>query len=355
MMQLGMVLIPTYRRPEGLAKALACLDKLETTADITILVAENDPAGGEGREVVRLQAPHSRFPIQCIEVAQQGVSHVRNALIAAALARPGVEFVAFLDDDEWPEPQWLQALLEMQNRTGAEVVGGTVLPAFAIEPPDWAKQLKLFRQVQADGPADMVWGTCNVLLTRVLLERMASPWFDPQLGLTGGEDMEFFTRAKAGGATFAWAAAAHMHEDVPQSRTRLHWVFRRSFRIGSTNALVQLRWRYGKFGHPMILAKSLGRLAMAALMALRHAMHPVSRVEALSLAARSLGEIAGLAGIRYREYGFAAPQPAKPMNYGAPPQGALTFNAEREALATAIPQDRIVSKHELRPPQGERH
>jgi succinoglycan biosynthesis protein ExoM len=349
MMQRGMILIPTFRRPGGLAKALACLDKLQTTADITILVAENDPLGREGSEVVGLHAQRSRFKIQSIEVAQRGVSHVRNFLIATALVTPGVEFVAFMDDDEWPEPQWLQALLDMQHRTDAEIVGGTVLPAFVSEPPVWAKQLKLFRQEQPDGPADMVWGTCNVLLTRALLQRVVVPWFDPRFGLTGGEDMEFFTRAKAAGAKFAWAAAALMHEDVPASRTRLGWVFRRSFRIGGTNALVQLRWKYGRFGHPIILAKSLGRLAAAFFMALRDPCHAGHRAEAFSLAARSLGEMAALVGIRLREYGAPLSSNTYPSGRGTQTTSATAFAAKRETHAGTQPRDRVAPRYDTMP------
>lgn len=302
-MRRGLILIPSFRRPQGLTKALARLGELRTDAEISILVAENDPAGGQGREVVRLLAPGHRFEIRSIDVAERGVSQVRNALFAAALASPDIEFVALLDDDEWPEPQWLEELLAMQQRSGADIVGGTLLPDFAVEPPVWARKFELYRQEQADGPSEMVWGTCNVLLTRAILERTAPVWFDLQLGLTGGEDMEFFARAKAMGARFAWAATAVMHEDVPESRLLPRWVFRRAFRIGSTNALVQLRWRYGRFGRPIVLAKALGRLCLAALTVLPGLAWAGRRMEALSLAARALGEITGLFGLRYREYG----------------------------------------------------
>jgi succinoglycan biosynthesis protein ExoM len=304
-MRRGMILIPTFRRPQGLAKALSRLDALQIDADVSILVAENDPDGGQGTDIVRVLAPGHRFEIGCIDVAKRGVSAVRDALFAAALAVPEVEFVALLDDDEWPEPQWLQELLAMQQRTGADIVGGTLLPAFATSAPAWAACFELYRQEQPDGPSDMVWGTCNALLTRAILERTGPVWFDPALGLTGGEDMEFFARAKAIGARFAWAAAAVLHEDVPESRVRPDWIFRRSFRIGSTNALVQLRWRYGHLGRPVVLAKALGRLGLAAAAGLRGLASSGRRMEALSLAARSLGEIAGLLGLRYREYGSA--------------------------------------------------
>ena len=66
-----------------------------------------------------------------------------------------------------------------------------------------------------------------------------------------------------------------------------------------------MRWRYGRFGRPIVLAKVLGRLGLAALTVLRGPVRAGRRVEALSLAARSLGELTGLFGLRYREYGLA--------------------------------------------------
>jgi succinoglycan biosynthesis protein ExoM len=303
-MRRGVIVIPTYRRPRGLDKALSYIEKLETTANVTVLVADNDPEAQEGTEIVRrLAAAGYRFPIRSIVVAERGVSQVRNASIASALETPGTEFVALLDDDEWPEPQWLEAMLDMQHKTGADAVGGTMLPAFAVAPPPWTERLTLYRQEQADGLTEMLWGTCNVLLTRRYLEKLSQPWFDAEFGLTGGEDVEFFTRAKARGASFAWASAARVFEHVPQSRMTMRWVARRSFRIGNTNALTQLRWRYRRLGRLVIFVKSIGRLFAAAMLILPNSKSNGRIIEAMCLSSRSLGEVAALFGIRYREYG----------------------------------------------------
>lgn len=303
-MRRGAIIIPTYRRPLGLNKVLTHIEKLETSANVTVLVADNDAEFQEGIKVVqRLTAAGYRFPIRGIVVANRGVSHVRNALILSALETPGTEFVALLDDDEWPEPQWLEAMLNMQQQTGADAVGGTMLPAFMVSPPSWMERLTLYRQEQTDGPTEMLWGTCNALLTRQYLEKLSQPWFDTEFGLTGGEDVEFFTRAKAQGATFAWATNARVFEDVPRSRTTLRWIITRSFRIGNTNALIQLRWRYRHRGRLAILVKSLGRLLVTAILILPTARQRGQVTEAMCLSSRSLGEIAALLGIRYREYG----------------------------------------------------
>jgi succinoglycan biosynthesis protein ExoM len=303
-MQRGAIVIPTYRRPLGLEKALAYIEKLQTTATVTVLIADNDPNEQEGSEIVRrVAAAGYRFPIRSMVVAGRGVSQVRNVLIAAALEVRENEFVALLDDDEWPEPQWLDALLEMQRRTGADAVSGTMLPAFAGPPRPWMERLTLFRQEQPDGPSQMLWGTCNVLLTRELMMKLSPPWFDAEFGLTGGEDVEFFTRARAQGASFAWASAARVFENVPQTRMTMRWITRRSFRIGNTNALIQLRWRYRRFGRLAIIVKSVVRLVAVVMLTLPNSKSKTRIVEAVCLAVRSLGEIVAVFGIRYREYG----------------------------------------------------
>jgi len=311
-MRRGLVLIPTFRRPQGLEKALTRLEALDVDAEIAVLVAENDPAGGRGRDVVRRLAPHYRFDLDCIEVTEPGVSQVRNALFAAALARPGIDFAACMDDDEWPEPEWLQALIDMQKRTGAGIVGGTLLPAFAEKPPGWARTFELYRQEQPDGVSAMIWGTCNVLLTRTALERTGPLWFDTALGRIGGEDMEFFARAKASGVRFAWSSAALMHEDVPPSRLQPGWIARRAFRIGSTNTLADLRWRYQRLGRAIVLTKALGRFGLAAAVLICG-----RRMEALAVVARALGELSGLFGLRKRESGTVRAADGEPAKRGA--------------------------------------
>ena len=69
---------------------------------------------------------------------ERGIAQVRNALVAAALAEPATRFVAMLDDDEWPEQNWLTQLLRTQKETGADVVRGAVLRVFEAPPPVWA-------------------------------------------------------------------------------------------------------------------------------------------------------------------------------------------------------------------------
>lgn len=316
----GAIVIPTFRRPDGLRGTLDGIAALRTNADVTVLVADNDGEGHAGADLcATLSAEGYRFPLRSLVVAERGVAHVRNALLAAALALPGIDFIAFIDDDEVPDPDWLRALLDMQARTGADAVGGTMLPLFPSEPPPWATRMDIYRQEASDGAASMLWGTCNLLLTRRGIERLAPPYFDPGFGLSGGEDVEFFHRAKAQGLSFAWASASKVYETVPPVRLTLGWMMRRSFRIGGTNARTQLSWRYGRFGPVQIVLKAGARIAVGigssfpSLLAPSRARRSQGLGRLLYLVARSSGELAALAGVRYLEYGRApAPTPDRP-------------------------------------------
>lgn len=305
----GVIVIPTFRRPEGLAKTLCHVARLVTTADLTVLVADNDLEQQAGVSVVRrLQRDGYRFPLRCITVAQTGVVRVRNVLLAEALSVPNATFVACLDDDEWPAPDWLSALLDMQQQTGADAIGGTVLPVFTAPPPAWIGRMELYWQEARDGSVDMLWATSNVLLSRAMIAELGPEFFDPRFGRSGGEDTEFFHRARAAGFRFAWASAAVVFETVPESRLSLNWMIKRSFRIGGTNALIQLGYRYKRLGRARVLAKACGRLlvtAVRSLLPLLGRSHP-RRSQAVArflfLSARSLGEVAALSGYRFVSY-----------------------------------------------------
>ena len=232
------IAIPTFRRPQQLRHLLQAVARLDGLEDVSLLVADND-AGGEGAAVAAAMAKDFPIPVGVIRVPEPGLCHVRNAIVAHALADPEMQHLAMIDDDEWPEPQWLAALLAVQQRTGAAVVGGPVIPVFPDGAPDWAEQTLVFRSEQRpEGPADMLYASNNLLVTRAALEALGAPWFDPAFNRSGGEDLDFLTRLKALGFGFGWAPAARVSEWVGAERARKAWVLRRMWRIGVTDTKV---------------------------------------------------------------------------------------------------------------------
>jgi glycosyltransferase involved in cell wall biosynthesis len=296
--------IPTCRRPQGLETCLTALAALATTAAVTVIVADNDPDGRDGAAVAeRLAAGGYRFPIEAVIVAERGIPQVRNAIIACALADPAVDFVVMLDDDEWPEPGWLDELLRVQAETGADVVGGSVVHLFEGTPPRWAPGCSVFQpKVRGTtGVVDLVESTANVLLARGVLETIGHPWFDPSFALTGGSDKDAFARMKRLGHRFAWADEARVLEAIPGSRVTLKWVLMRAYRVGNSDMRTLLRYRRG-LGEPLVEAARIAGAFVLAPVQLALAWSPSRRVDSLCRLWRAAGKVAAVGGAHYREY-----------------------------------------------------
>src|SRR5205085_5368183 len=66
----------------------------------------------------------SQFPARIIRTTNQGLSSARNTGMAAAVG----EIVAYLDDDAYPDAQWLKYLALTFLRTSHAGVGGPNIP-----------------------------------------------------------------------------------------------------------------------------------------------------------------------------------------------------------------------------------
>ncbi|HEY1837642.1 MAG TPA: glycosyltransferase family 2 protein [Rhizomicrobium sp.] len=298
------VCIPSFRRPKGLAKLLAALGALETRAAIVVVVADNDSERHEASDLcAETSSKGYRWPLDCVIVPERGIAQARNALVERALSAHQGEFIAMLDDDEWPAPQWLDEFLRIQRQTCADALHGGVVRDYETYPGatiahcngmgDWR---------EASGPIGMIESTSNVLLRRACLERMAKPWFDPGFALTGGEDRDFFTRLKKSGATFAWADDALIHADVPATRATLGWALKRAYRVGNSDMRVFLKYRPPFAARGREIAKILGVFALSPLMLVASAPVASRRGNALAKVYRAAGKIAALFGRHYNEY-----------------------------------------------------
>lgn len=295
--------IATYKRPRMLEAALRQLAAIETAASVRVLVADNSEAG-EGIDVVtRLAAQGYRFPIASQLVTARGIPQVRNAIVAAALADPGIEFLAFMDDDQLPEPAWLDALLAMHRQTGAEVVGSTVIPRFEVEPPKWIVETRAFRRDETtDGPVKIIHGTGGVLIATGLLRTTAQPWFDAGFALTGGEDSEFFQRLQATGVRFARAGRSVIHEVFGSTRLTLGWLLRRAYRVGAADLRIARRLRPGWRTQATEIARIGGALLLSPPLLVAFFGQPSRQADTLCRLARAFGKITAFFGWGYDEY-----------------------------------------------------
>jgi len=298
------VCIATCNRPQGIRRTLESLAAQQTRHRLEILVADNDATRREGMAVVEKMASAGyRWPIEALLVAERGIPLVRNALAAAALARPSATHVAMLDDDEAASPGWIDAMVETAGRWGADIVGGAVQREMDSAIAPWAARHPLLapKQRGQSGPVALVDSTANVLMAANALHAMGERPFDERMALTGGSDKQLFTRMQRKGFRFAWSEEAVVTELIPASRVTAKWLLMRGYRVGMTDMMVE---RFHK-GRLRALAGEAPRIVGGFLVGSLGAVTTFDRgkrVERLGKLYRAAGKIAGLTGFHYEEY-----------------------------------------------------
>lgn len=298
------VAIPTYRRPQGLERLLRALAGLKTNAELRVLVADNDAGQADGQAVVaRIKSQSYRWPLEVISVPQRGIAQARNALVTHALDHYHFDYLAMLDDDEWPDADWIEAFLAVARNTNADALHGAVLPDFEAKPGRWANTCRgLSAWRGATGLAPMIHSTSNVLIRREALAQLTPPYFDSRFALSGGEDKDFFTRLANARAKFAWADEAIAHAHVPATRSTPRWALQRAFRIGNSDMRVFIKHRSGAIAHTRESAKIAAALLLSPIAAILLLPLASRRMGPLCKFARAAGKLAALFGARYDEY-----------------------------------------------------
>jgi len=219
------VCVCTYKRPALLGRLLRVLEDQDTGGLFTysIVVAENDRSQS-GRAVVLEFSAGSRIPVKyCLE-PQQNIALARNKAIENASG----DFVAFIDDDEFPDKLWLLRLFEACDVPDVAGVLGPVLPHFSDEVPGWIVEGKFYDRPRHPTGLRLDWRqtrTGNVLLKRDLFARDAQPF---KAQCLEGSDQEFFKRMMQKGHVFNWCDEAVVHEIIPPARWRRSFLVRQS-------------------------------------------------------------------------------------------------------------------------------
>jgi glycosyltransferase involved in cell wall biosynthesis len=243
------VCICTYQRPLLLRRLLDALRHQDADGLLTfsIVVADND-AGASSCEVVSEFAAASPIPVvYCVE-PRQNIALARNRAVGHTTG----DFVAFIDDDEFPTASWLRTLFEAYRKYGVDGVLGPVKPHFDEAPPQWIVRGRFYDRPSYPTGFVIDWRkgrTGNVLLKRSLFDGLEQP-FRPEF-LTG-EDQDFFRRMIAKGHVFVWCHEAIAYEVVPPVRWQRRFLLKRALLRGTVSLL-----------HPTGGARQIGKSIVA--------------------------------------------------------------------------------------------
>jgi glycosyltransferase involved in cell wall biosynthesis len=228
------VCICTFQRPDLLKRLLDGLAGQETDGKFTYsaLVVDNDQARSAEATVEDFRGSSPMEIQYCVE-PRQNIATARNTAVQTAHG----DFIAFIDDDEFPTQRWLYTLFTTCQERAVDGVLGPVKPHFDVEPPRWVVSGGFYDRpsyptgLVIDGKKGR---TGNVLLKKSVFAA-ADAVFRPEFRT--GEDQDFFGRMIEKGHVFIWCHEALAYEVVPPIRWNRSFMLKRALLRGATSRL----------------------------------------------------------------------------------------------------------------------
>ena len=239
------VCLCTYKRSALLEKCLQSLLDQTAKRRFEVVIVDND-AKGTAANVAKTFVP--RFETRGCELQydiepEQNIALARNRAVSIATG----QYVAFLDDDEEAEEDWLEQLIETLIHRDSDAVFGPIMRVYPNGFPKSLVGAGIFEDPRVRLTGSTVGGTAgrtsNGLVKKSALRARPGP-FDRELGRTGGEDTEFFCWLEQQGCIFCWCNEAIVKETIGTERACLGYNFRRGYSAGwlkARNALVPPR------------------------------------------------------------------------------------------------------------------
>jgi GT2 family glycosyltransferase len=186
----------------------------------------------------------AQYDVKLIRTPNQGLSQARNVGWQAANG----EIVAYIDDDAYPDPDWLGYLAETFRKADYAGVGGPNIPpredgfiaACVANAPGGPAHVLL-----TDTDAEHIPG-CNMAFLRSALEAVGG--FDVQFR-TAGDDVDICWRLQERGWKLGFSPSAVVWH---HRRNLLRTFWRQQRGYGKAEALLEKKWpqKYNSAGHP---------------------------------------------------------------------------------------------------------
>ena len=218
------VVVPTYRRPERIARCVEAIAAQDYPDELLELVVVEDGGPTEQLESLR-RREFGRLRVRFEGQHHSGPAAARNT--GARSARGDV--LLFTDDDCCPRPDWVARLVGALAPQAIQIVGGHTVNALEQNPYSRASQ-DLVTYITEYGLRKGVpfFASNNFAVSRELFFTCGG--FDETFPLAGGEDREFSDRLAHASIEFIHEPTAvidHYHHLTLRSFLRQHFRYGR--------------------------------------------------------------------------------------------------------------------------------
>jgi succinoglycan biosynthesis protein ExoM len=200
----------------------------------SVVVVDND-YNKSAKAVVESFKENSNIIVSYHLEPKQNIALARNK----AVENVNSNYVAFIDDDEFPGIDWLLQLYNACNKYDVDGVLGPVKPHFEFDPPKWAIKGKFFERSFHETGYVLHWTntrTGNVFLKNIFNNKGNK--FKLEFG-SGGEDQDFFRRMIEDGYKFIWCNEAPVYERIPPERLEKVFLIKRALLRGKQSTIYQ--------------------------------------------------------------------------------------------------------------------
>lgn len=292
------VCICTRRRREGLRRLLESIENIEIPSEIVIkiLIVEND-SDPTLKDFIKEWSEKSRFEVTyCLE-SNPGIVYARNRSVAEA---GNCDFICFTDDDQIVANDWMKELIKCQAEFNADGVAGPTWPIFDKEVHSCIRK---FYQPDTYPYGTQVESafTGNLLIRKRVLDLLEGP-FDPRLNLSGGEDSFLTKQITDSGGSLRFNPDAVAYEFVPENRTKLMFIVKRSFRISNTRHYINSIFR-PDIHRVNIISRLIARFSYGLLISVPHFfIGGRNRLKGIIKVSNAIGGFAFILGKRSQFY-----------------------------------------------------
>ncbi|KEI65797.1 Polypeptide N-acetylgalactosaminyltransferase 6 [Planktothrix agardhii NIVA-CYA 126/8] len=261
------VVIPTYNGASRVPDVLEKLRSQTGTENITweIIVVDNNSSDQTADVVQNIIASWQEvFPLKYVFEAQQGAAFARQRGLEEAQG----ELIGFLDDDNWPDENWVaQAHDFARVYPQAGAYGGQIHGVYEVPPPENFKAIEGFLAIRERGPEPNRYqpqvlslppGAAMVVRKQVWSEVVPK---QPQMSgklpggkMVQGDDWEPLMYLHKAGWEIWYNPSMHTYHQIPAWRLQRDYLL--SLIHGSCLSFCPLRMIGAKFYEkPIILAR----------------------------------------------------------------------------------------------------